>query len=65
MILFAGGHEHIEEARAYIRKQGFTKEDVRLVKRGNDIHVITKDGLNPWTRRKHLSLKELSSRNRL
>lgn len=65
MILFAGGHEHVEQAREYIRGQGLTQDTVRLVKRGDDILVITKDGLNPWTKNRHPSLKELYFRNRL
>lgn len=63
MILFAGHIEHLEQARDYISKQGFTADDVAIKRKGDEINVITKDGLNPWTKQKHISLKESYSRN--
>ena len=44
MILFAGGLEHVEEAKEYIKTNGFTIQDVRLVKGIDYIHVVTRDG---------------------
>jgi hypothetical protein len=33
-ILFAGGFpEHVEEAKEYVRKNGYSKEDVRVFKK--------------------------------
>jgi len=66
MILFAGGHEHIEQAKQYIKNNGLSAENVRLVKTDKDIIVRTKkEGINPWTGNRHLSLNELSLRNLL
>lgn len=65
MILFAADISQLEHARDYIRKNGFTAEQVAIKRNGDDITVITKDGLNPWTKHRHLSLKELSYRNAL
>lgn len=65
MILFAADISQLEDARAYISKQGFTSKNVAIKRKGDDIYVVTKDGLNPWTRNRHLSLSELSLRNRL
>lgn len=56
----------VEEAKAYIQRNNFTSDNVRMVKGQDYIHVKTKqDGINPWTNHKHLSLKELSLRNAL
>lgn len=41
-VIFAGWEEHIEEAKEYIKKNGFTQEDVALVKRGEQTLVILK-----------------------
>jgi hypothetical protein len=41
-VLFAGGHEHLEDAKEYIRKHGFTPEQVRIVKTVDQILVKTK-----------------------
>ena len=48
--LFAGGDspEYIEEARAYIRRNGLTADDVKIVRRPEDdlVLVITKRALD-------------------
>lgn len=46
--LFAGGKEHLEEAKAYIKKHGLTSEDVRILCNDEDdeLLVITRrDGV--------------------
>lgn len=65
MILFAADISQLEQAREYIRRQGFTSDNVAIKRKGDEINVVTKDGLNPWTKHKHISLKESSFRNAL
>lgn len=42
--IFTGDYceEHIEIARAYIKKHNYTADDVKLVKRDGVVQVITK-----------------------
>lgn len=41
-VLFYGGIEHLEEAKAYVREHGFTSDDVRIITNGEEVMVITK-----------------------
>lgn len=65
MIIFSAPTENITQAKEYIKRNGFTKDDVRLINANNGIEIITKDGLNPWTKQKHQSLSESYKRSRL
>ena len=38
-VLFAGGEENLEDARAYIKDNGLTQDHVKLVKTENSILV--------------------------
>ena len=39
-VLFAGGEEHLDYAKEYIKQNGFTQEQVALVRRNEKILVI-------------------------
>lgn len=47
--LFAAPHdpEAIDAARAYVRSQNLTSEDVRIVRRADQVLVLTKRTI-PW-----------------
>ena len=65
MILFAADISQLEQAREYIRKNGFTADQVAIKRKGDDIIVITKDGLNPWTGHRHKTTREIEESNKL
>jgi hypothetical protein len=48
MILFAGGLEHLEDAKEYINRHNLTKENVRLIRGSDYVHVVTRNGKPLW-----------------
>lgn len=39
---FPDDAEHVEMAKEFVRKQGWTREEVRIVKHRGGVHVVTK-----------------------
>ncbi len=52
-VLFWGGLENEAEARAYIKRYGLTHDDVKLVKRGEELLIIAKREVNLTERNDH------------
>lgn len=49
MILFAGGREHLEQAKEYIARYELTIQQVRLVQGYDYVHVVTRNGKPLWS----------------
>lgn len=45
-VLFAGDTGHEQQARGYIKRHGLTADDVRMVKRGEELLIIAKREFN-------------------
>jgi len=52
--LFAGGKDHLDEAKKYVKRFGLTSEDVKITSNGKEILVMTK---------KEVKLKEVDQQN--
>jgi len=48
MILFAGGIEHLEDAKEYIQRNNLTNQHVRLIRGTDYVHVVTRSGKSIW-----------------
>lgn len=42
LVLFSGPPDAVEEAKAYCRDNGYSHDDVRIVRRDDEVLVMTK-----------------------